>query len=89
MFTVILVIYHIGISLTRLFRPVKPNLSHLLKIPRIKFGIILNQNATSFPQPRVSISLVISPSFSYKVSISVGAIAAGILWIYKSVYHSN
>ena len=83
MFTVILISYYSVISLTRL--PSLVTLPHPL-LTRIKFGIVLNQNTTSFPQLRLSLSLVISPSFSYKASISLGAIAAGIAWVYRSLY---
>ena len=83
MFTVILICYHSGLFLLRpqCLSPLSP-----FPLPLPKFGIVLAQNSTSFPQLRVTISFTISPSFSYKASISLGAIAAGILWIYKSVY---
>ena len=88
MFTVILVFYNFGKLLTRLPSLVSPLLPSLT-LPRIKFGIVLNQNTTSFPQLRLALSLVISPSFSYKVSVSLGALAAGIAWIYRTIYPSS
>ena len=67
-----------------------PQLSQILlslynwsKFPHLKFGIVLSQSRSSLPEPKLALSVIITKNITYKVSISLGALAA----VFRGIYN--